>query len=343
MTDDAAAPPRRGFSRRGRSGASSSSIATTDDAAKEVEGPVSNMAYYTAARKIMPESAKGYHEGREGLPEGLRQRIGEHEMLKDMGDVVAFSGWDDAYMQKYQEYQLGHNKFALCFTPCGCPQCIPCIWTICLPCLLCDRCFPDVDNAQMKARAEGSGYHIIFPHHYVWLTYVAETDAGKEKLTLVKIIPNSKIEEAVPIANVDEHLRDGVCGCIQDAQIPDMPGVLIKAPMLGGETFKTWTTYRGRDGRIHGYFEEQTAKCERRAICDGEAFVGKLMTQMAWCEENAPPPQQSMEAPLPGHTEHNEIKDKAAGLRELKALLDEGVLTEEEFAAEKAKVLGNSV
>ena len=36
-----------------------------------------------------------------------------------------------------------------------------------------------------------------------------------------------------------------------------------------------------------------------------------------------------------------EAEDKYAALKELKELLDSGVLTEEEYAAEKAKILGD--
>lgn len=46
-------------------------------------------------------------------------------------------------------------------------------------------------------------------------------------------------------------------------------------------------------------------------------------------EDYAPPPQAAAE------------EDKYAKLKEAKELLDAGVLTEEEFSAEKAKILGD--
>jgi|tagenome__1003787_1003787.scaffolds.fasta_scaffold20971014_4 hypothetical protein len=49
--------------------------------------------------------------------------------------------------------------------------------------------------------------------------------------------------------------------------------------------------------------------------------------------EQAPPPQQYAPAP-------EEAPDPVAQLRELAKLRDDGILTEEEFAAEKHKILG---
>ncbi len=51
-------------------------------------------------------------------------------------------------------------------------------------------------------------------------------------------------------------------------------------------------------------------------------------------EQAPPPPPPEPVAPLP------QEEDKYAKLKEAKELLDAGVLTEEEFAAEKAKILG---
>ena len=50
--------------------------------------------------------------------------------------------------------------------------------------------------------------------------------------------------------------------------------------------------------------------------------------------EQAPPPPSEPVAPPP------QEEDKYAKLKEAKELLDGGILTEEEFAAEKAKILG---
>jgi hypothetical protein len=50
-------------------------------------------------------------------------------------------------------------------------------------------------------------------------------------------------------------------------------------------------------------------------------------------QEYAPPPQQAAPAPAAG-------TDRVEQLKELAALRDQGVLTEQEFAAEKARILG---
>ncbi|MDA0158920.1 SHOCT domain-containing protein [Solirubrobacter ginsenosidimutans] len=52
-------------------------------------------------------------------------------------------------------------------------------------------------------------------------------------------------------------------------------------------------------------------------------------------EEQAPPPQYQQAPPPPEPQE-----DPIAQLRELAKLRDDGILTEEEFAAEKHKILG---
>jgi hypothetical protein len=52
-------------------------------------------------------------------------------------------------------------------------------------------------------------------------------------------------------------------------------------------------------------------------------------------EEQAPPPQYQQAPPPPEPAE-----DPIAQLRELAKLRDDGILTEEEFAAEKHKILG---
>jgi len=305
---------------------------------------VTTQQIFTEARKVMPESAKGFHEGGEALPEGLKQMIGDDERLKLIGDVVAFSTWDDEYMHKFMEYKLGHANFQACFVPCGCPPPFTiCCWTVCLPCTLYGRfCKDRKGEAEKSAVIEGAGYHLIFPRHYVWLSYIAETDILKTPImTVIKISPIGQVLDAKAIDNVDEHMRDGICGCIQDSTIPDMPGVLIRGPSIGEDAFYTWTTYRDIHGNIHGDFKETEAKYFRRTVCDGRAFAEQLMTQKVWCETNAPPAQQSMEGPGAAEAESPQQLDLAGRLRELKALLDEGILTEEEFAAEKAKVLGN--
>jgi hypothetical protein len=52
-------------------------------------------------------------------------------------------------------------------------------------------------------------------------------------------------------------------------------------------------------------------------------------------QEQAPPPQYQQAPPPPVEQE-----DPIAQLRELAKLRDDGILTEEEFAAEKHKILG---
>jgi hypothetical protein len=55
-------------------------------------------------------------------------------------------------------------------------------------------------------------------------------------------------------------------------------------------------------------------------------------------EPAAPPPQQY--APPPAPAPGNSAPDPIAQLKELAALKDQGVLTEQEFAAQKARILG---
>jgi Short C-terminal domain len=59
-----------------------------------------------------------------------------------------------------------------------------------------------------------------------------------------------------------------------------------------------------------------------------------------WAAQDAqayePPPQQYASPPAPA----NGGSDPIAQLKELAALRDQGVLTEEEFAAQKARILG---
>lgn len=55
-------------------------------------------------------------------------------------------------------------------------------------------------------------------------------------------------------------------------------------------------------------------------------------------EEPAPPPQQYAAPPPPAQPAGGE--DRIEKLKDLAALKDQGVLTEQEFAAEKARILG---
>jgi hypothetical protein len=56
--------------------------------------------------------------------------------------------------------------------------------------------------------------------------------------------------------------------------------------------------------------------------------------------QEAPPPQQVVyqQAPPPAGTETGDVIGQ---LKELAALKEQGILTEEEFAAQKARILGN--
>jgi hypothetical protein len=55
-----------------------------------------------------------------------------------------------------------------------------------------------------------------------------------------------------------------------------------------------------------------------------------------WAEQDAPPPEQ--DAPPP--PADNGGSDPIAQLKDLAALKDQGILTEEEFAEQKARILG---
>jgi hypothetical protein len=58
-----------------------------------------------------------------------------------------------------------------------------------------------------------------------------------------------------------------------------------------------------------------------------------------WAEQEAPPPQEY--APPPQAAPAGGGEDRVEQLKELAALKDQGALTEEEFAAEKARILGS--
>jgi hypothetical protein len=56
-----------------------------------------------------------------------------------------------------------------------------------------------------------------------------------------------------------------------------------------------------------------------------------------WAAQEAPPPPQAAPAPAPAVPAAESTIDQLKGLGELKS---QGVITEEEFAAQKAKLLG---
>jgi hypothetical protein len=76
-------------------------------------------------------------------------------------------------------------------------------------------------------------------------------------------------------------------------------------------------------GRVQRRQAERFADRDAQIAADREA---------AYEQHSAPPPQQYAPAPEPG-------PDLIAQLKELGALRDQGILTEEEFAAQKAKIL----
>lgn len=78
----------------------------------------------------------------------------------------------------------------------------------------------------------------------------------------------------------------------------------------------------------------------RTAVVAGTATAvsGRVQRrqQSRWAEQEAPPPQPSAPAPAAAPA-----ADPIAQLKELGELRDSGVLTEDEFAAQKAKLLGS--
>ena len=59
-----------------------------------------------------------------------------------------------------------------------------------------------------------------------------------------------------------------------------------------------------------------------------------------WAAQEAPP-QQEYAAPPPAPAPPPAGEDRVTQLKELAGLRDQGVLTEQEFAAEKARILGS--
>ena len=59
-----------------------------------------------------------------------------------------------------------------------------------------------------------------------------------------------------------------------------------------------------------------------------------------WAAQEAPP-QQAYAAPPPAPPPQPAGEDRVTQLKELAGLRDQGVLSEEEFAAEKARILGS--
>ena len=59
-----------------------------------------------------------------------------------------------------------------------------------------------------------------------------------------------------------------------------------------------------------------------------------------WAAQEAPP-QQEYAAPPPAPAPQPAGEDRVTQLKELAGLRDQGVLTEQEFAADKARILGS--
>jgi Short C-terminal domain len=61
-----------------------------------------------------------------------------------------------------------------------------------------------------------------------------------------------------------------------------------------------------------------------------------------WAAQDAPPePQQGYAAPPPPPAPQPVAEDRVAKLKDLADLREQGVLTDQEFAAEKARILGS--
>ena len=61
-----------------------------------------------------------------------------------------------------------------------------------------------------------------------------------------------------------------------------------------------------------------------------------------WAQQEAPPPeQQQYAAPPPAAPAAPAGEDRVQQLKDLAALKEQGVLTDQEFASEKARVLGS--
>lgn len=84
----------------------------------------------------------------------------------------------------------------------------------------------------------------------------------------------------------------------------------------------------------------------RAAVVGGTAYVAgkagaaKGAEAAAQQQAAAPPPPQQAEAPIDAPVEES-TEDKMEQLKKLKGLLDEGILTQDEFDAQKAKILAS--
>ena len=83
----------------------------------------------------------------------------------------------------------------------------------------------------------------------------------------------------------------------------------------------------------------QRRQAEKYAGRDAQIAADRSQAYQQDMAEQAPPPQQAY-APPPPPPEPAPQVDVVGQLRELAQLRDDGILTEEEFAAQKAKILG---
>ena len=83
----------------------------------------------------------------------------------------------------------------------------------------------------------------------------------------------------------------------------------------------------------------QRRQAEKYAGRDAQIAADRTQAYQQDMAEQAPPPQQAY-APPPPPPEPAPQVDVVGQLRELAQLRDDGILTEEEFAAQKAKILG---
>jgi hypothetical protein len=81
----------------------------------------------------------------------------------------------------------------------------------------------------------------------------------------------------------------------------------------------------------------QRRQAEKFAQRDANIYAQR---EQAYYDQQAPPPQQAY-APPPTETPASGGGDTIAQLKELAELKNQGILTDEEFAAQKAKILGS--
>ncbi len=93
----------------------------------------------------------------------------------------------------------------------------------------------------------------------------------------------------------------------------------------------------GRPGLVGTMARTAVIAGTATAVSGGVARRQQAKAQQA-AEAQAPEPQQA--APAPAAAPESGTGDTISQLKELAELRDQGILTDEEFAAQKAKVLG---